>query len=372
MPLPVKILKIVFYLFFVGAVCSAADTTHCYFYKAYPYGTQANYSPLNPIINGAYGIWQVAPPYDGYKKVLDFPYVDSWKYLWDNIGHPIRSVREYGTKEFFLTEVVPASGEITNSQYFPNYGLHSLGAGIHFRETEEWYRYYNVPLPRIMSVFTMAAYHLLEEMIEFGGWPHLSVDPIADLYIFDPLGIILFSSDHVARFFSESVNAAEWSLQPSFNLRTGRLENTGQFYSAKLPVPLLRNDRWKIFGLAGLHDMAGVSHRIDNERWVTAAGGLMVENIVRVPKEGEGLKQTAEWKWSSGIFFDRNNSLLASLYVSGVPHNRVRLNVYPGFFKIGPFEPGILAAYTGEFLFGFNLRYCPVGLSGSLGEYSHH
>jgi hypothetical protein len=366
-----RYIKVSFALIAASSLCFSGDTTRYYFYKAYPYGTQANYNPLDPIINGAYGIWQVAPSYGGNKKVLDFPYIDSWKGLWDNIGHPIRTVREYGVKEFFFSEVIPTSLNVTNAQYFPNYALHGIGAGIHYRETEEWYRYHKVPLPRVMSIATMAVYHVLGEMIEFGGKPHCTVDPIADLYIFDPLSILLFSSDRIARFFSESANVAEWSLQPSFNLRTQRLENTGQFYSVKLKVPFLHDDRWKIFGLAGLHEMIGASRKIDDQNSITGAAGVMVENIVEVPKTGAGLKQTAEWQWSTGIFYDRNSSLLASLYVSGVPHNRVRLNVYPGFLKIGRFSPGILAAYTGEFLFGVNLRYSTVGISGSVGEYSH-
>ncbi len=336
-----------------------------YFYHGHDYGTQANYHPLNPIINGGFGIWQVAP-YCFDRKLIEFPYAESFDALWENIHDPFDTVKRFGVKRFLLTEVIPASGDINNSQFWPNWGLHLIGAGVHYRETEEWYRYHKIPYPRMLSVATMYAYHFLTEMVENGGAHSLTVDPVADMFIFDPLSLLLFSNDRVCGFFADKMHIAEWSMQPAYNPVTGNLENMGQFYAAK--VPFTSDGRWSVFGHAGLHEMVGLSRKVDAEHWVTGSFGMMVENIVKAEQDGEGTALTATFTWSAGVFYDRNNSLLASLTVSGVPHNRVRMNVYPGIIKLGPVSPGLFFAYTGEAIAGLTLRYLPIGLAGTMGN----
>jgi len=60
------------------------------------------------------------------------------------------------------------------------------------RKMEEWYRYHHVPWPRVWSMVTMLCEHFFEEMVEDGGHRKISVDPVSDTYIFNPLGIVLF------------------------------------------------------------------------------------------------------------------------------------------------------------------------------------
>ena len=45
----------------------------------------------------------------------------------------------------------------------------------------------------------MFSEHWFEEMIEDGGHRGLSEDPVSDMYIFNPAGILLFLSDDVCR-----------------------------------------------------------------------------------------------------------------------------------------------------------------------------
>jgi hypothetical protein len=69
--------------------------------------------------------------------------------------------------------------------------------------------------------------------------------------------------------------------------------------------------------------------------------------------------------FSSGVYYDRNNSLLASMICTSVPHNRFRLNVYPGVLHLGTLSTGFFIAYTGELAMGIGLRYAPMGLGFS-------
>jgi hypothetical protein len=339
---------------------SSADTSQFFFYKPYGYGSQAAFNPLNVVINGGYGIWQIATQLSD-RRIFKLDYYNSSRYLWDDIKDPVKTVHQFGAKRFFLTEVIPSSWDVNNQQYFPNYGLHLIGAGMLSRKTEEWFHYYGVPGARYWSIATMIAYHYLSEMIEFGAYPHLTVDPIADLYIFDPLGILLFMNNGVCQFFSEKVHMAEWSLQPAYNFRTGNLENMGQFYIYKFPFT--RDHRWSLFGRSGLHEMAGFSRMIRENGCISVAFGAGVENIVRSNQEGPGLSQTASWMWSAAAFYDIKNSLVASLTMTGMPQDRMKINIYPGLLRVGAFSPGLFFAWSHEAVIGINMRYCPLGAS---------
>jgi hypothetical protein len=56
-----------------------------------------------------------------------------------------------------------------------------------------------------------------------------------------------------------------------------------------------------------------------------------------------------------------NNSLLASLMVSNVAENRVRLNVYPGVLRLGAFSPGFFVSGDEEWVVGMYISFVPVG-----------
>jgi hypothetical protein len=206
----------------------------------------------------------------------------------------------------------------------------------------------------------MAAYHLLTETVETAGSGDLAVDAIADIYIFNPMGILLFSSDRVCRFFSGRLGLAEWSQQPVLNARTGNLENMGQFYVVR--HPLSRDGAWSAMVHFGLHGMVGLSHNRPGGRSFSATAGLMVENLISADQEGEGRVLTAELTWSGGLFYDVNRSLMMSLMASGLSTNRARVNVYPGALKVGPFSPGMFAAWGRDLTFGLTCSYSPLGL----------
>lgn len=337
------------------------DTASFYFYKGLPYGSQAAYNPGNVIINGGYGIFQVPARYHN-RQIFGLPYRYLFETCWDHLRHPLANIEGYGWKRFLTTEVLPGSPFNRKSgQFIPNYFLHGIGAGLHYRATAEWYQYHGFPRPRLWSLASMAVYHFLTEAVENGGSREVSVDGIADIYIFNPLGIILFSCDPVCRFFSRTLSLSEWSLQPVYNARTGNLENMGQFYVVRYPLNRERDIEAMVH--FGLHGMVGLSKRLSRGRCLSGTLGLMVEDLVRVDQELQGRALTAELTWSGGVFYDRSNSLLASLMVSGLPQNRLRLNLYPGVLGVGRFRPGFFAAWGDEEItWGLTWQAVPLGL----------
>jgi len=348
-----------------GISCvSSAQTRHSsYFYKAQPYGTQALYNPLALLINGGYGILQLASHEDA-REIINLPYRQWGENVWETVGHPVRTLNKFGWRRFLTTEIIPTSLDINKSQYVPNYFLHLLGGGMHFRATEEWYRYHGFVHPRLLSLATMVAYHVLSEVVENKGSQNLTVDHLADLYVFDPLGIWLFSFDSVCKFFSQKFQLAEWSMQPAYNLTNGHLENMGQFYVLKYPI--IKDGSWNFMIHLGLHGMAGISQRKPDGKSFSLTGGFMVEKLVRAKQEGEGRALTAVLTWMVGGFYDLNNSLLASLMLSGLPESRLRFNIYPGFLKLGPLRPGIFFSGSKEWVAGLNVSYIPLGAARSL------
>jgi len=334
-----------------------------FFYHALPYGTQANYNPLNVIINGGYGILQIPQSISSEygRKILDYPYVEWGNNVWQTVGHPIRTISEFGWRRFITTELYPLTLNMQGNQWVPNYFLHIIGGGLHFRATEEWFRFHGFSAPRMWSIGTMVVYHALSEIVENHGNEDLTVDHLADLLIFDPVGMVLFANDGVCRFFSEKLNLAEWSMQPAMNLANGNLENMGQFYVAKYPVT--SNRKWSLMVHFGLHGMAGVSRQLSEGHSLSLTGGFLVEDLVEIEPGGGERTLRGVLTWRAGIFYDLNNSLLASLMVSNVTENRVRLNIYPGFLRLGAFNPGFFLSGDKEWVVGVYISFMPMGVA---------
>jgi hypothetical protein len=352
----------IFFLLALATSSLAQDSRPHYFYHALPYGSQANYNPLNVIINGGYGILQIPSYNDGFdRKIFRFPYQEWLGDMWETAGHPIQTINEFGWWRFFTTEVIPITFNMNNNQWVPNYFLHGIGAGMHFRATEEWFRYHGFSHPRLWSIGTMAVYHVLSEVIENRGNKEVAVNHIADLYIFDPLGIWAFTHDGVCRFFADKLQLTEWGMQPAYNFSNGNLENMGQFYVAK--YPLSKDKRWSIMAHFGLHGMFGFSYRLLDEHSLSLTGGFLVENLIRAEKEGEGMALKAVLTWRAGLFYDFNNSLMASLMVATIPEYRIRVNLYPGILRLGPFNPGLFLSGSKEWVVGINFNYMPLGVA---------
>jgi hypothetical protein len=114
----------------------------------------------------------------------------------------------------------------------------------------------------------------------------------------------------------------------------------------------------------------GLSYKTDDERNFSFGAGLRAKELINVDDGTRGRKLTANLTWNIGAFYDRDNSLLASILFSGLNDYKLHINIYPGIIHIGKFSPGLFCAFgeQGKFVSGLNLSYVPVGIAGGVSE----
>ena len=347
--------SILFVVFCFSRVCAQN-----YFYTGKDYGSEAMYNPVNLILNGGFDMIQV----ENKRDLKKFPFAAGYQNVFRNLGNPLKAIRDYGWKNFLRDQILPLSLNKRNAQFFPNYTLHLIGGGMEFAAMEEWYDYHHYPVPGLLSFVTMAVYHLTNETVENGNYYGEDVDPIADIYVFDLGGILLFTSDNVREFFSKTLNLADWSLQPSFSIRNGELHNNGQFFSMKWKLPF--SDHWHLFYYFGTNGVGGLSYKFDNGEAISFGAGLAASDLITL--DAKSNKKTLGFVGNFGLFIDRNNSLLAGLSVTIKTDYMINLNIYPGIIKIGNFSPGLWAAYNqnGNIVYGLTAMWLPAGAAYSL------
>jgi len=329
-----------------------------YFYSGKDYGSEALYNPLNLILNGSFDIIQLE---GRSRKIFAYNYGRNAGEVFDNLKNPFSAVSKYGYWDFAINELLPFSFKKRNAQWWPNYQLHLFGGGMTFVAMKEWYEFHGIPYPKTFSAVTMLLYHSLNEIRENDNYRGINVDPIADIYFFDIGGILLFSSDNVAKFFHEELNLADWSLQPSFTL-DGELHNNGQYFSIKWKIPFL--EKFSLFHYFGMNGLLGASYKINDEEAVSFGAGLRGKRLEVVKETGRQFDLQTTWNF--GCFYDRNNSLLASVFFSGLTDYFCNVNIYPGVLKFGNFSPGFwsILQKNGNVILGISMMYTPgIGIS---------
>jgi hypothetical protein len=323
-----------------------------YFYKAYHYGVQDLYNPAYVIVNGGYDILQL----EGYSRSLkNFDWRLNTRNVFDNLINPFPTIKEIGWGRYMRTEIFPLNFTPEGSQWIPNYFLHLLGSGMEYRMLTEYYRYHKIPVPKLFATLTVLSAQFLNEVIENKNMVGNNGDPIADWYIFNVAGIAMFNSIKVNKFFSEKLHMADWSHMPTLSFRDWTLQNTGQYFIYKWEIP--RNRNWAIFMRWGMGTYAGVTRKVNSEHAVTLSGGVKSHEFRIVDYAGKVSTTTLTW----GVFaaWDKNNTPLATLQVSGSSDYTFLANVYPGVLRIKKFSPGLWAVAgtnrTGAF--GICARY---------------
>jgi hypothetical protein len=277
----------------------------------------------------------------------------------------MRQISRHGWKNFLGSEVFPSNARIDRSQYVPNYTLHVLGGGMTYRMLCEWNDAHRVPFPRLSAVAYTTAYNILNEITENGSYTGVNVDPIADLCIFNPLGMLLFSWDGVARFFSNVVQVSDWSGMPLIDPVRGKIDNASQNWAIKIPLPLI--DRTRLFVHLGMNEVAGLSCAFTREYALSGGAGFSVGDVVEAdPGSAIGRIMTIRYSWNAGLFFDKNNSLLCSVLFSNSGLYKLRANLYPlpGSPK-GIFKPAFFAAVgrDNNAVFGVTGNWLPVSVA---------
>lgn len=333
--------------------------TEGYYYQGLTYGSQSIYNPAHVLLTGGFGMIQ----FEAKRDVINFPYKTAFKNIWDNLKDPFTPIGNYGWWNFVKDQVFPFSLNKQNAQFWPNYTLHLIGGGMAYAKTREWFKHHNYPYPSWLSAFTVMTYHLLNEVVENGHRVGEDVDPIADIYLFDLGGIVLFSSENVKRFFAEDLNLADWSQQSSFSLKNGELHNNDQFFSVKWKLPF--SDSWHAFYYFGTNGVGGLSYKYKDGSAISVGAGLAASDLIVLDEKTN--KKTLGLVGNFAAFYDRNNSLLASLAVTIKTDYMINLNIYPGLVKLWGFSPGIWAAYNqnGNYIFGITATWLPFGFAYS-------
>lgn len=350
----------IFFSFSLSRAQSPEPTTKNYFYKGLGYGSESMINPGSLLLNTGFDILQSAT----HSRVLSSINIpDGITNVWQNLRDPFPPIRKFGWNKFIAQEVFPLHVNLERAQWFPNYTLHLIGGGMDARMMAEWYDMHQFPYPSLFAGVTVAAYHLLNEAVEHYQYNGPNVDPIADIYIFDLGGALLFTSDAVSAFFSETLNMTAWPGQPAWNPTYGTLENNGQYYVMKYKLP--GTERTSLFYHFGDNGMLGVSYRHNETESITMGGGFAARELRTVDVTNGARTVTVSLGWIAGVFYDRNNSLLASFMASNRINEKVRVNIYPGVIDIMGFSTGFFASLgRGDTIIaGLSFQYSPFGFA---------
>lgn len=314
----------------VCGVASADDREEAYFYKGRDYGSESVFNPLTVFLNRGFDNFQLRPNESNFTQ-------ENWKLNGKNVGdnmiHPFRAISANGWGKWLRTEIFPLTWGVEGARWAPNYGLHLIGGGQTYAMLREWYIAHGVPVPALLSVATLFAAAFVNETLENHDIVGPNTDCLADLYVFDIAGVLLFSSETVRRFLSTEVQVMDWSLQPSFVVTNGDLRNVGNYYSLKWALPFY--PRLKLFGYIGMSTLGGLSLVTERGYSVSVAGGGRVATFSTIRDQLAYNVVTA--KPAAAIFVDKDQSLLFSLEISDVDYDFARLNLYPNaLFKMDP------------------------------------
>lgn len=288
------------------------------------YGSASRRSPADILVNRTFSIIQ----FEGQTRdVGDLKWDRGWLHVRDALLHPRAAVRRSGgTREWLLREFVPSGGRVWNWAWAPNYAEHVVGGGLSYRWSREWLQAHDVPLAGTLAAATIVIAGIGNEVIEGQGGPPGSAATLADIVFFEPLGILLFSNDAVVRFFGHTLEGADWSPQASITYPDGRLFNSSQLMSYKLPLPFV-HDRLRVLFIIGETGLTGLQYRLPSGYHAGVALGFeMTKHIVDPVTRVESI----EAGYGGALYIDRNNSLLLSAVRHPNQNGPLQLNLFPG------------------------------------------
>lgn len=293
------------------------------FYRGLGYGSESLYNPGWVLLNRGYDALQLRP---AYRQLYGQPFLLDARVVGRSMVSPFEAIDAHGWGRFVTQEILPLSYTTASARWAPNYGLHLIGGGQTYAELREWMLAHDASpfVATALSLATVFSAAFVNETIENNQRPGPNTDALADLYIFDLAGVILFSFDGVKRFFSRTIQVADWSLQPAFTFPRREIHNQGNYYALKWHLPFF--PRLGLFGYIGMSTMGGVTVRLDGEHSLSAAAGIRISSVSSTFDERA---ITLVTRPTVAVFWDRNQSLLASVQVSDVQDYFVHVNVYP-------------------------------------------
>ena len=338
----------------------AAQQKRYYFHKpSQTRGSDAAFTPLILLINGSFDALRLSP--DAKRDLTVLEWKTDFKNVWKSLTDPVGSVHAYGWENFRRQELLNLSFNVDDLQFIPNFADHIIGYGMQYAKVTEWYDAHGYESPVLLGVATSVVYQLMNEVVQNSATTSVNVDCIADVYIFNTLGFALFSFDDVKRFFSETMQLNDWSLQPLYIPRNHHLENAGQEFVMRYTLPFA--ERCAPFICWGVNSIAGLSYRYDDANRISVGLGNAITGMT-TKYRGEFLSATPNIERAIGLFWDNSGSLLAGLIVSGQESVNAQLNVYPGLLDLYGIRPGCYLGVGGRegLIIGVTFSGLPVSI----------
>jgi hypothetical protein len=301
-----------------------------FFIKGRGYGTDAYAGPFDVILNKGFAVaqWQ-----DQDRHIFSYPY--GWGAVWASVTRPGEAMeRAGGWGRVLKLHVLPLGwDELKEAQWMPNYFGHVLEGGLAYRRLLEWNRINDVPLPTLSALVVTQLAVTLNEAYETpvnDPWvqEHGTAGAFVDWVIMDPLGMLLMHQDPIAGFFANRLGAVVWPRQASITFPGGRLTNNGE--AVILRPKLWFTDRFRLFFRGGVGAEAGLSMPYEGLTVNVAAGANSSGRKLNIEHVEE-----ASFSFSSGIWIDREGSLLFSATWDHKTDRRLAIDVFPGVIDVG-------------------------------------
>lgn len=268
--------------------------------------------PITNYVNTAFDTAQVSLAFrqDGY-------WPNHEEVLGDVID-PFGSIERDGGFGKFVKQ------EFLSTRTLPNITLHLIGNGYDFRALAEWYDHHAVPYPYAWAFLSSYAGYLGNEAIEASNDDIDSLDHLADLYFFNLFGNLMFMNDRIADGFHNGLQMRNWAGQPFVDVERGEILNASNNYVMR---PTFWGEEIRPFVFFGLHYFGGVSFAMDDASSLSFGAGLSATDPLRETEQfNDHLKKIQP---SGGIFWDRDDQLLASVIFNSTNEFLVRANLYP-------------------------------------------
>jgi len=339
-----------------GATARDSLPEDTYFYTGLP-GSDYYVGPFDVFFNKGFNFAQAE---NRSRAVFEANY--SFRHVWNSVVHPFQSIDNTGGwGEWVKQQILPVQAwnwiksgfrwdEVDNMTWYPNYMGHFVEGGITSRRLAEKWRAQGVPYASTLAGMTTMVTAMANEAYTHGEIEQGTGGTVADLYVFDLGGVLIFSLDPVARFFAEKLHAQVWPGQASITAPNFELANNANNLVFKFPMPF--TDKTSFFWRTGIGSHLGVTAHLHDGYDVSVGVGADASRQNLDPVTG---KETVDIRMSASAYLDRGGSVLAAIHWSEVDHRLFAINVYPGFMH-PDFGAWVNVDQNGAFQFGLSHR----------------
>lgn len=321
-------------LFFINAPLSLANNL------IYNQEVDDPYLPLSYVINGTFDVAQN----DNWFSQNDF--FKKNHTVWRRVRSPVKNIkRDGGFYKFFKDEFL-------SDRVIPNILLHTVGGAYDGLWLEEYYHSHGIKHARFFAVLNSYFARFGNEILEDGNENITSHDHIADLFFFDPLGLILASNDKLMSFLVHDMGMRAWHSNAYYDPKDEDFFNAGLNYIFRPSA--LRLGNVTPFFYFGMQNIGGLSYHHNQEIFSLGTGIFLTDP----------LKQ--KLRVVSALFYEKENDLAFSAFINGSEDFRWRFNLYPKFFNFEKLRLGLLlgerrSENRQDVAFGLNVNL-PFGL----------